>query len=765
MGIGLFLSQSPRGIRGNLEIIHSTESGEQFHYFFHNQADPVRRWHGPFRKFSKSVGSNRFSLVTSIYGNHEMLVREADRLAHYWWGSRHDSIWNFSSYLPGGGASGTPAMIQGKFGNRGNFEVVCPLASGGLGHWWRDNDRPDYPWHGPFQVGFGTVEAVSLLQSNFGTPGNLEVVALVEGQLWHYYRDQDQDWHGPFFVGDGVTGQPGFIQSTLGHKGHFYIVAPLREGLGCWLRNNDRTPYEWTFLDRFGRDAVAAAALVQSSIQGRQALHAIAIGDSRLYHYSSASGLLWTGGIANSKPPANLSHERAGVDCPEYQDWYRMHENGKNRKRFVDRLPDQYPWFANTLDRCCGLKASSFATRCSRPQPPPFVWKSNDDKLKILLITLLEFPVQYGLTNYLLNLQSGLRTYGHTVDTCGYSILGDRESEAVETMIKRKLIAYCMNRYGYYDDMALNILSMIGAFELIADEMLDLEQYDLFHAHDRFAAIALGNLSRKYRKPLFYTLHSFNQFGIRRAWTAPVDQDEMKTAFFQQIDKQAISNVHKAILLADCFKPRLFALGAAPDKLTTVHTGIRFPVLPRSSVERPDVVVTCVSRLEKFKGQLQLIEALAAIRSELDNVKVRIVGDGPLRQELEQRTLHHQLHQVTLLGNRDDIANLLSESDIFVHPTLNDTLPIVVLEAMFARQAIVTTACGGLPEIIRQDVTGILVEPGNVAQLAQKLLLLIRDKQLRSRLADNAFQYANEHLTREKMAEKVSEVYRSLSKQ
>jgi hypothetical protein len=77
------------------------------------------------------------------------------------------------------------------------------MTSGGLAHYWRDNDDPALPWYGPYLFGsrLERVETVTLIQSNFG-PGNLEVVARADGQLVHFWRDTGSDfkWKGPFFI-------------------------------------------------------------------------------------------------------------------------------------------------------------------------------------------------------------------------------------------------------------------------------------------------------------------------------------------------------------------------------------------------------------------------------------------------------------------------------------------------------------------------------------------------------------------------------------
>ena len=76
------------------------------------------------------------------------------------------------SPLPLGGVSGVPTLIQSRCGNKGNFELLTPMASGGLAHYWRNNDDPTLPWHGPTIFGqeLGTVATVSFIERRFGKP-------------------------------------------------------------------------------------------------------------------------------------------------------------------------------------------------------------------------------------------------------------------------------------------------------------------------------------------------------------------------------------------------------------------------------------------------------------------------------------------------------------------------------------------------------------------------------------------------------------------
>ena len=123
---------------------------------------------------------------------------------------------------------GVPSLIQGRYGRRGNFELVVARAEGGLAHYWRDNDHRSLPWHGPtpFADDLGVVESVCLIQSTPGDPGQLEVVANVGGQLAHLWRNAQPpfQWHGPDSFASGTLDPPGFIQSRYGRTGNFEVV-------------------------------------------------------------------------------------------------------------------------------------------------------------------------------------------------------------------------------------------------------------------------------------------------------------------------------------------------------------------------------------------------------------------------------------------------------------------------------------------------------------------------------------------------------------
>jgi hypothetical protein len=140
-------------------------------------------------------------------GNLELIARAGSQLHFFWRDSGPAFTWN-GPYPIIGDVQGRPALLQSRFGRKGNFELVTPLVGGGLAHLWRNNDDPALPWNGPYPFGAGTgyYSAATMIQSNFGDPGNLEVVAQTGNLLAFFWRDSGPSfiWHGPYVFESGV---------------------------------------------------------------------------------------------------------------------------------------------------------------------------------------------------------------------------------------------------------------------------------------------------------------------------------------------------------------------------------------------------------------------------------------------------------------------------------------------------------------------------------------------------------------------------------
>src|SRR5271165_5349557 len=200
-----------------------------------------------------------------------------------------------------GRTAGSPSLIQGRFLSPGNFELVAPLQSGGIAHYSRVNSDPALPWVGPvvFATELGNVDAVSMIQSTFTAGagiGNLEVVALAEGSLFAYWREDVPPfrWHGPTVIPLGsmnVGGNPTLIQGRFLSPGNFELVVPLASaGMAHFSRVNVDPLTPWYGPNLFGAELgqVDAVTLIQSNYTvGANIgnLEVVARSGGALFHY------------------------------------------------------------------------------------------------------------------------------------------------------------------------------------------------------------------------------------------------------------------------------------------------------------------------------------------------------------------------------------------------------------------------------------------------------------------------------------------------
>lgn len=298
------LVQSSFGVRGNFELVTPREGGG-LNFQWRNNDTPGFPWSAPtpVGPAGGVVASIPSILQSNFGGNLEVAARIGNRMAFYW---RAGGTWNGPALFGAPGVSGNPAMIQSNFGGRGNFELVVPLTAGGFAHYWRNNDAPGLPWAGPTVVGQpqGNVDALCLLQSAFGDPGNLEVIARYGNRLALWWRNSGPPWAwaGPYFFFTGAAGLPAMVQSKFGVRGNFELLTPLQGGgAGHLWRNNDAAGLPWSGVTATiaAGQQVDACALIESNFGtpgGGGNLEAVLrMVDGRKVHFWRSGTGGWTG--------------------------------------------------------------------------------------------------------------------------------------------------------------------------------------------------------------------------------------------------------------------------------------------------------------------------------------------------------------------------------------------------------------------------------------------------------------------------------------
>jgi len=201
-----------------------------------------------------------------------------------------------------------------------------------------------------------------------------------------------------------------------------------------------------------------------------------------------------------------------------------------------------------------------------------------------------------------------------------------------------------------------------------------------------------------------------------------------------------------------------------PNKIITLQNGVdtkRFGNVCKEAMRKKlgiiqfDYVIGTVANLFEAKAYHVLIDALSLVNSKGINFVSLCVGEGRLREELEQRALEKKLKdRILFLGSRSDIPELLGAMDVFVISSIREGLPVSMLEAMAAKVPVVATSVGGIPEVIRVGENGLLVPPNDSKKLAEKISFVLNEPEYGKRLADAAYQdilkkFSIQHVTKE----------------
>ena len=311
-------------------------------------------------------------------------------------------------------------------------------------------------------------------------------------------------------------------------------------------------------------------------------------------------------------------------------------------------------------------------------------------------------------------------------------------------------------------------------------EIIKNEEIDLMHVHlwnpasGRFALLA----GKSANIPIIVTEHD------------PFEINFIKNLF----KKFTLENISKIIAISHDNKKLLEKLYPQhAKKIKVIHNGIdltwwksQFLSLNKNTIrdiredmfniphseeeDRPmkdtSLVGLTVAELHPRKGIHILLHAIQLLIKELPenkrNIRFSIAGDGPQRETLEKLIEKRGLTEyVTLLGRQKKIPHLMKSADFFVLPSVREAFGLVNLEAMISGLPVIATKTGGIPEIIENDKTGLLVTPESAEELKEAIKKLISSKLLRDHLSKSGKAEVTKNFSAEKMAKEYEKIYNS----
>lgn len=238
--------------------------------------------------------------------------------------------------------------------------------------------------------------------------------------------------------------------------------------------------------------------------------------------------------------------------------------------------------------------------------------------------------------------------------------------------------------------------------------------------------------------------------------------------------RKYIRNIDAVVAISEGVKKVMVEGGLPSQRIEVVPSGIDFsPFKEASSSEylrrefsfgADDYLVGMVAHLADHKGHKYLIRATKILKEHTSEIKVIIVGEGPLRMELNREARDSKVEDIVFfLGFREDVPRLLSSLDLFVLSSYLEGLGSSILDAMACRLPVVATRAGGIPEVVIHGETGLLVPPRNSRALARAILKLYKNREMASRLGERGYEIVHKKHSAESMADKMIILYEKLA--
>ena len=287
---------------------------------------------------------------------------------------------------------------------------------------------------------------------------------------------------------------------------------------------------------------------------------------------------------------------------------------------------------------------------------------------------------------------------------------------------------------------------------------LHRQRYDLLHCHSAKAGVIGRFVGSVSRVPSVYSPHCFpfvGQFGLPRR------------AFATTLESALAHFTAQLICVSDDEWRHARRIGIAEHRLTIVRNGCAAcpaPITPDAPTARfadGGLLAASIAVLREQKGIHALIDAAPLILSRVPEAKVAVIGDGPLRTELGARAARLGLDQeprFAFIPFGGSSAVHLASTDVFVLPSLWESLAIGLLEALACGVPTVATDVGGTREVVVPE-TGLLVPPGNPEALAEAVVALLRDADRRKAMSLAAGKRHETHFSLERMIEETATVY------
>ena len=356
-----------------------------------------------------------------------------------------------------------------------------------------------------------------------------------------------------------------------------------------------------------------------------------------------------------------------------------------------------------------------------------------------------DFPPRVGgISSYVFNLSQKLIDRGHRVTIITQ---GNGKEECEQTRGIKIYRTYYSNRLRPFH---------IHFHAIFVNQLLKSIEHDLdiLHAHLPGAPPTFTSLR------VAVTVHTLTLAG----WTKYSVINSMKRAvafnLVFPLDRMVLERADLVTAVSDTVSKELLEYHECESKVIGNAVDTEF-FLPKRKKNTPPTVLYC-GRLILEKGIIDLVKAAKHVRNRHPSISFVLAGSGPFKNELQRRIRREGVSEnFTLLGevSREKLLWRYQNSTIFVLPSYYESFPNVILEAMSCGLPIVTTRVCDMPKIVRDGKNGVLVPPGNPSALAEAILVLLENSDLRKKMGKASRERSEAFYSLDKLADKMIDYY------
>jgi len=297
-----------------------------------------------------------------------------------------------------------------------------------------------------------------------------------------------------------------------------------------------------------------------------------------------------------------------------------------------------------------------------------------------------------------------------------------------------------------------------------ASKILSKNEISLIHSHGYKPTVFGSFLSRKLRIPIIATCH---------LWFEP-DSGPLKMRAMIWLEKLLYRRFQKVIAVSESIKGELVQNGVAAKNVEIIKNGVSAELLApcqqtmlslrkELDISEEEIVLINTARLTRQKAQWSLIEAVLVLKERGVKVKLLIVGEGGLKDELSVLIQELNLEkEVQLLGFREDTDSLFSISDMFVLPSLDEGMPMSLLEAVACRLPVIATDVGDIGKLIKDKCSGVIIPIEAPEKIADAVGFISAHLDQAEEYSENALHELKRHYSSEAMASAYFEQYKGL---